>query len=620
MVRRSSKINDDIIDIVLDESRKNPDVSCRVLSRILEKKLAVKLSKSSINSILKDRGVSAKVGRKRKIRNTFNASESVPDQLPVILPPLHSMPVSGISEALAPVEPAAHKEEAPIVPPALPVALPAPTISSVPEVPEAPEAPEAPLLRPPSPLVGQTIEPSVVPAQLVPVPEGLAKLVEGQSIRTLGGFILLRVMDFLVQGIRQFCEAITKRTGNADQELAAKLELITYQEFMLSFLRVDLDYLPLQAYLGVENCDDIVKKCVEELIPLFSGGAAAELERARRAVFRDVRSFRITLSDGKTFCFDSQHHTVWSTLNIPHEFSATEAELKRCLSPELEGASPFVLFIAPGYDVPTKDFFHFIGSLDNGAASFVKCTLHGSASDEVDVIQARNVRRQCVFAIWPWQFTNYRAVKKLDEFTPFTDEKTGLVLYRAGIELELRQPELSQAILFAGYALKSAPAEKTRIVILSYGMNAEDSMDGIVREYFRHWPNTDEAFRDFSRKVELFTYTTAQQFGGAGSVSVAQPVPDTGTVPFLRRYASSLAAYFRKAFLPAGPAKENQDTLTSPFFSSFATVERHKCYFSVLFEAANAAYAKDLEYACFRLNERCIRFQNLPVSFHIKSA
>jgi hypothetical protein len=600
MMPKLGKITDSIKDTILEESRKNPGASCRVLSKLLERKLNVRVSKSSINSILKDSGLSDKVGRKRKVRNTFNVSRILPDHGRLVV--------------------AAHvpEEKSPDVPLALPVQDKKTDIPDEKPV-ESPRAVELPLpVEPPAPpeIAPQPVR-TVVSAPQEPPSVPLA---DGESNRTIGGLVLLKALDYLVQGIRQFSDIIAKRSGNLERSLDQKLEAIMYQDVMNSSGRLDIDYSLLEVLIGKQMSNkEKLKEYSEELKPLCSGTYATELERARRALFREIRCFRITLTDSKTFCLDSQQHTVWSTLNIPHGFSTTEAELRRFLSPALAGSAPFVLFMAPGYDVPTKDFFHFIGSLDNSYGSFAKCTLHGSASDEVDVMQAQAVGRQCVFAIWPWQFTSYRAVEKLGEFTQFTDENTAQLMYRAPIEIELHQPELNQRIRFKGCALKTSPSEKTRLVILSYGAHAQNPAEFCTSEYLKRWPNVDEAFRDFSRKVELFTYT-AHAPGNPGPLLADQVLPDGETVPFLLCYASSLAAYFRKAFLPVGQDKESQDMLRSPIFSAIATVSRRADHVTVLFEVGRAAYAKELEYACARLNERLIRIGTCFTTFHVKSA
>jgi hypothetical protein len=616
---RIARIGDDVRSIILEESRRNPGISCRSLSKIIQKKVNIKISKSSINNILKQTGLSDKVGRKKKIKDNSNLSPELPDLNPQDLS-IASATQGLLQGATLDEKPAVVPEPAlePIVNAPLPEEIHPPLFVDEKQQMSLPAAAEVPSV-PPS--VSQP-PPEVTVAREGPLAEhvpAVSVFSDGERRKTLAGLVIVMVLDSLVQGTQRLAESISRRADADASIIQKRLQLNLLQEVLLSSGRIDVDYAPLESMYGCSLNAGVLKENNVAIEPFIAGSFTAELERITRQIFKNIRCFRITLSDGKTFCIDSQMHTVWSTLNIPHEFSTTAAELKTKLLPALKGEAPFVLFMAPGYDVPTKDFFYFLNALGNVSGGFDKCTLHGSASDEADVFQAPHAVKSCVFALWPWQFTGYRAVKKLGEFSSFTDDTSGRSLYRARIEMELLQPELNQRILANGYALKTNPEEKTKLVILSCGPQTEDAGAASATAYLTYWPNLDEAYRDFSRKVELFTY--AGQTLGLAPASTAGPLSDTEeTVPFLRRYAFALARYFREVFLPPSQNKMSRDILTSPMFCASSTVSRGNRMVKIVFDAGAAAYFKDLEYACLRLNERCLHWNELPVQFSVEKA
>lgn len=62
------KLNQKTKNLVLEEKKNNPQLSCRKLAKLIEHKHSLKLSKSSINSIFKESGLSFPVGRRSRIQ------------------------------------------------------------------------------------------------------------------------------------------------------------------------------------------------------------------------------------------------------------------------------------------------------------------------------------------------------------------------------------------------------------------------------------------------------------------------------------------------------------------------------------------------------------------------
>jgi hypothetical protein len=73
------KLNQEIVDFVLSEKKKQPALSCRILSRLTKNKFQYIISKSSINAIFKDAGLSMPVGRRQKRHKQRIIMPALPD-------------------------------------------------------------------------------------------------------------------------------------------------------------------------------------------------------------------------------------------------------------------------------------------------------------------------------------------------------------------------------------------------------------------------------------------------------------------------------------------------------------------------------------------------------------
>ena len=71
------KIKLEVVDFILKSKDKNRNYSCRKLASLATEKFAIKISKSSINSLIKKSGLSMLVGRRRKVRRGIIEAEGL---------------------------------------------------------------------------------------------------------------------------------------------------------------------------------------------------------------------------------------------------------------------------------------------------------------------------------------------------------------------------------------------------------------------------------------------------------------------------------------------------------------------------------------------------------------
>lgn len=546
------KLRSEIKEYILEEKKNKPILSCRGLEALVQKRFNLKVSKSSINSLMKEAGLSMPAGRTRKKRRRK-------PQIKQLIEAPAETAVEKVAEEIS-VEKIAPE---PVKPPV--------------------EAPiEKPSEMPPAPVEIEEALPSEMPCT---------------------GAILLKVADYLIGGSVQMVEAIKNRLNLPDKDLLTKTEGLIYRS-LFDIAKED-ELKTFWALLNKKITPETLMQYLNELqevreLPLDIFEVISQL-------FKEVRCVKVTLSEGTIFYLDGQLHTVWSTPQIPYAFSTALYNIRSYIKKYFYSDSTCMLFMVPGYDAPTKEFFDFILSLEAKEKSISKLSLYDHKFEEIEAIPlSQTKKRPFVFGLWPWQFGQFRSVKLLGEFKPCPFECLKKELYLANIELELLQPTTSKRVTLRGFALKTNLNEKTRLVILSNLSFDEFNRENLAELYLSHWPNLEEGFQDFSRKIELFTYTASSfhSFFSPESFNLhREALPDLSTL--FNSCLKVLDLYVRRYILPSGYEELDFSTVKERFYHLKAQLKQEKNYSFLTFQPPQGfPFLKDLEYACRRINER----------------
>jgi len=544
------KLEAKIKDFILEKKKSDPNLSCRKLATLILDKFEIEISKSSVNSLVKNTGLSMPVGRRRKKRR--------------------------------------HRPEMP-VPPPTEIKLLAPPLETVVEKPQEVH-----------------IEVPVPPAIELPVEK---TEIEMELETECSGAILLKAADFLLGGSHYITEAITRRLKTQAPDLLAKTEYLLYKPlFAISENTTLKPDCGLWSLIGQRFTAEDISSYLNELQEVKA--LNLDISQIISRVFQEVRSVKVSASDGSIFYLDGQLHTVWSTPQIPYDFSTTIYNIKSYINKYSHKDMPWVLFMAPGYDMPTKEFFDLILSLDSREKRISKLTLYGNKFEELENIPLeQGKKRFLIFGLWPWQFGQYRRVKTIGEFRPFYFAPLKKEFYISDVEIELLQPNVNKRVTLIGCALKTNLNEKTRLIILTNLGRENTKAEELVNLYLSHWPNPQEAFQDFSRKIELFTYTaSSQRFFSTEMLNLRKEIPEdlSGLFAF---YLKILDLYVKWHFLPLGEEDKDFPTIKERFYDLKAKLDKQNDYTQATFELpAGYPYPKDLEYALRRINEREILF------------
>ncbi|MCX5705568.1 MAG: hypothetical protein NTZ92_05900 [Candidatus Omnitrophica bacterium] len=404
------------------------------------------------------------------------------------------------------------------------------------------------------------------------------------------GVVILKAAEALVGASRAVAEVIRGRVGRQKNELAALIEEATLAglapagEKPANTGKSDALLVELQADKSV--CSDI--------------------QNMLKSNLQEVRCIKLQLSDGNTFFVDGQMHTIWSTQNIPYDFSGCFNNVKGYINKYFYQNLPFTLFVAPGYDTPTKEFFSLIMSLDGIGSAISKLTIFGNKFEELEIISFDQPKKRFfIFSFFPWQFSEQRKVNKIGEFKPMRFVPLNRELYVADVDLTLSQSALGLSVQLRGCAFKLNPQDKARQIIVSNIPADVMTSEDLANAYLGHWPNLEEAYHDYSRKVELFTYTVdSQRYFSTGNLSLSKPETQDPKSLFVS-YLEALDSYVRWHFLPMGFETKDLSFTKEFFYDLDASLSRQQENTVVTFQPSSGyAYLKELQYLARRINER----------------
>jgi len=587
------KLKPEIIKFIIENKQTNLHLSCRNLSVLLQEKLQVKVSKSSINDIFKSNSLSMPVGRRQKPKKKkFNMPV-----LPVIEEKVKEEIIEKQEKELlrkAEDEQAAKQKELARI-----------------------RSEEEAKFREEQERSAQVAESKTEQERWQHLAEEEHKkeetpragevVKEGHKIGVLSvlplsrectGAVLLKAIDYLVGGSTQLIEAIKKGLGYPQEDIEALTHALIFHSI------VGDDFGALSSLVGKE----ITSAHLSAYLALLQKIKTMKLDLSRMTanIFNEARGIKMHFIDANTIYLDAQMHTVWSTSSTPYNFSATALSVQDRVNRYFLEDGNFVLFMAPGYDIPTKEFFILLHNYNLKHKTADKLILYNNKLDELETIVLNpGQNRNLLFGLWPWQFTAYRKIKRIGDFSLNHIDCMNKDYYLAEIEIELMEPVTKQSSLLKGCAIKLDLAEKIRLVVLS--IDPAESLVSLAKNYLCRWPNLDESFQDFSRKIELFTYAGESQkfFSYENLPTAKREPPDLKSV--FSGYAEALDAYLRWHFMPAGYEKIELKLTKDRFYNQKAQVNQDKNWMHCsLIATRNYAYAKEMEYICRRFNERDI--------------
>jgi len=591
------KIKPEVINFIVEEKKNNASLSCRGLTALVHHKFSIKLSKSSINSIIKNANLSMPVGRHYK---TGRISKKDVLQKDVLPEPVAALPVFELTP------PPAVEESKPEIP--IPVATEPINSVAEPEIVVAKEI-EPAEVKVPEPV---QVEPPIPVAQ--PMPEPVAKTEEPEIIPEvrpekeilLSGAILLRAMDNILKGSQHIAEVIKRRINFGQGDFSLITESIIYLQ-LLGLEDLSLEKLSLVAKLtGKQFSSGDIDLYLEDIQRVKE--ISLDVFRVLLNTVQPVRCVKVVLSDGQSLYLDGQLRTAWTASYVPYDFGTVLLATKSCVNQYFFENNPIVFHSAPGQEELPAEFINLLLGLEGLEKNIRYLAFFGNRLEELEIFTLRPQKRQFVFALWPGQCNAQRKIKKIGEFKPFYFAAMKREFFLAETEIALTQPYGAKSVTLRGCILQNSFEDKQRLCILS-NINKESlETKDLASLYLNHWPNLEEGLQDFQRKIEFFTYTgNSSPMLSAESLGLQQHAA-SDIKALLHQYLLVLDAYFKWHFLPVGGENIDFPTMKEYFYNLQVAAKEEDGLLRVTFKPAPGfRFLRELKYACLRLNESQIK-------------
>ncbi len=492
------KLRPEIRDFIIKQKEANSGLSCRKLSALINEKFQMKVSKSHVNAVIKEGGLSSKVGRKPKAKR-------------------------GIVES-----------------------------------------------------------------------DGL-------------GSYMLKCADAIIGGAKNITELMTKYLSEKS-DISSLLEALIYQPLFGEEINPESALWKLTGK-QLRN-KEVLSSYLKKLQPLTILNDT--VLQTLNYLLEEVLFLRIVFSDNSSFSLDGQLRTLWSSPNIPYDFSITPYYIKSYMTNfAKKEEQALVILSAPGYDLFPPNWLDFLVKCKSQDKKIIEIGLMGINAKEKEKVtfsQPRNCN--IIFGLWPWQYGNYRQLESATLAKPFHFPAKKQDFYIADAQVKLSQHYINQSVTLRGIILRKSRDAAPEIFILTTIPQEKASAEDITMAYLNHWPNLQDGFKDYSRKIELFTYQVSshQTFP---KEKIFAPAANLGLKASLGAYLEALDTYVRWYFLPPEYKKLDLSTTKDRFYGLRAQIRKKPGLYNVTFiQPKDYPYAKDLSYAIDRMNEREIIFED----------
>lgn len=584
------KLNDKVKEFIINQKKENTHFSCRGLVAIIKKKFRITLSKSAINSVIKQAQLSSPVGRKasKKVSQISEGPTEKPVKILTVKPAeLPEIKPKEKTELLVPAE-----EKIPEKKPQPQLPITAPVTAQPVEIPEVKK--EEP--------VSERVE--------TPQP---VEIKEDEIIDNLGLFFL-KATEWLFSSSSIIAEAAKMYlTAYSAQDLEANSQALLY----LAALGIE-EPSAIKSYdnkdiwvinqISARPSGELLLKFVEDFKSLKS--LTLILSLAANRVLSEVNFFKIILADNTVLYIDSQFKTVWQNSDIPSLFSTTinnaRSYNKSIFQDNVQSVN---LFTAPGYFSFTHTFYEFIYACEDlPQKRMLRVAILNQYKEEVSPpLRLSPQKRFFIVGFWPWQDEGSRLIQQdLRIIKSFFSEELNRDIYYSEIRANLPQYQSFQGVKIRAAFLRDTGLSWPRMGILT-NLPDDKPMEGIISQYLLHWPNQDEAYQDFLKKSEkTFHYADTAAPAGQPAKQAVYSISSTRmdlwqNLGFLLK---TLNGFCQRYFFPPGYENVDFSTMKQRFYSLPGRLKRQKNRLIIsLLSPPGYNFQKELFYAARRVNE-----------------
>jgi len=569
------KLTDEVIDFVIQQKKEMPKISVRKLAELTSRTFDINVSKSSVNTILKDSSLSSPVGR-RIGASVKHKGYKIPEQR---------------KEQIFSAPPKPKKEK-----------IPAPATPKIAEAPKK-ESVRSEVAKP------HRLDKNEMSTQkpAIPAAPAASLKVSGERVRYDGmGSIFLKAAEWDLSGKSLLGGLFEEHIqGYSTADIHALSEILLYLEiFGVQRLEDLANYKGqgLWALSGVSSRLDyhVVTEMVKGImnVPGFSLKVANEIPQ----ILSEIGSVELVLEDDESFFVDAQFSTLWPE-NVHSGAVSPHFKLLSSLSTKIiHNVDPLILCSAPGQTGFSPELTLLIESFafKNGR-SLRRVNLYDESGVQMAQFTAiPQKRRHFILGAWPWH-KEFELFKKRLISSPRRYLRDAL-----HAKVSFQEVDLSASTWAGlnGFAVYEGEDAEPAVIVLSNFTSGEVSADKIVYSYIMRWPNLHRGHN------VLLTSGNASALGtkaAAGSGILADPfmhgIPDlAGNI---RALLLTLNNYAQRHFLGSGLSGMSINQLISIVYiiSGYQECSAHFRKVDLILPKEGYNYQAELAQAVQRLNE-----------------
>lgn len=582
------KLKQEIIDFILEEKKVNPRLGCRNLVSIIEQKFQIKISKSSVNSVIKEADLSSSVGRKPILIEKRPLKYKIPEDKKIQSP-----------ENPADFTPPSPKPVVPVIP--VPPPQPKPMVNF------AKPSPVPKKVAPPSEILPKKSEKVIVE---VDVPKKGA-------LHDLMGGIFLKAAEWELNSTPVLGKIFSKYNG------VSGLEADLISEILLFF--------PL---FGIAQAEDVRNYNGSGLWALHGLPAALETTKILQfiekledkknfylrlfneipQIFAEGKYFKIFLQDRSEIVCDLQSKTIWSN-NVQTRYSssisrATNSIITRMIT----NVQPFLIENILNNSKELASFYNLLAAFEEVSEKRVqKITLFDKNDREISEFNNIPNKKRHFIVGGDFQLPEIQRIyqDKL-AFRAFKDNSSWEICEK---EVILKSSTISsmEISLRAIFLRENGAKDPAPVILITNFLKEDKSTNEILIEFLKRWPNfLDEniaKFNDFldeeENKEDFYKIFMKSQ----ENKIINNEIKDLYEI--LGIFLTALNLYSQKRFFPPEYGRESLTTMKERFYQLPGYLTKTANFLQIhLKTPIDYQYHQVLNYAVKRLNEIEIFDQN----------
>lgn len=652
------KLDKGIVKFIIDEKQLKPQLGCRSFVELVKAQFGFDISKSTINAVIKEAGLSRRVGRPRglskraavqEMRKPVSFKESpLRFSQPLVLPFEKKEEPKPVPK-LGPVEKTPpEQEQKPVILPkekTEPEKKPEAPIEIKAEKPQEIAEPEPPQEAVKPPLETTKTEKPTEPVQEKPKKPTVESEPIESKVREIKKEVLLIDVAKLMQPLSLQEEDVFDAMGvfflkAAEAEISKTSilgdlarELIAGADPLETEIKSNiLLYMPAFGIDGIESLDQYREQGLwiasnaqkkfgsYEITQFFrelqnNQELFSKLYYACDNNFKEALYFKFVLADGTIFLIDSRLKSIWQGPNIPDNFTVTQKKTKRYIDEKFiqmftKEKQPVVLFNAPSFRSFSPVVSEFVYAMEDQPQKRIL---------EIDTMSVNNqeleihsgivpAKRYFMFGFWPWQQEAKDFLKGdigvvRDFYFP---ELARQIFY---FERQVEFPAQSQIMLTAIF-LKNSAFSSPRIGILTNVSEQLMTTLELIKFYLLHWPNFEDTYQDILASSERLTYrgfvypVFDEDTMPKREHSYILPASSAQALDNIKTLLTNLSISCQRHFFPYGYRFADFSTMKQRFYGLPGKLKRKdKNLYISLFVPKEYPYSNDLFYAVRRINE-----------------